>query len=152
MRLNNDLCCGLLFVLIALVFGYQALFKLEIGTLRNMGPGFFPMVLSIITMVIGIAIAIPSLRSAIVESDLAIPWRGLATISVAPILFGFMIGPFGMVPSILVLAAVSSLASRKTTPMSAVGTSVVLAAICAGIFVYGLGMPIPLFGPLIITP
>jgi hypothetical protein len=150
--LNKDICCGLLFMAIGAVFGYQALFHLQIGTLRSMGPGFFPIVLGAVTIVIGIAVIISGMKACWTEGVAIIPWRGLVTITSAPILFAVMIGPLGMIPSVLALAAAATLASSKTTILSALLTSVTLAAICAGIFVYGLGMPIPLLGPLIVAP
>jgi hypothetical protein len=152
MRINRDTSCGLLFIVIGLAFGCQAIFGLEIGRLRSMGPGFFPAFLSAAVIVIGIVVAVSGLRQ---ETDVrlsSLPWRSLIAVLGGPIVFGVMIEPLGLVPSLLILALVASIASRKTTLKSAISVSAIMVIICVAIFYYGLGVPIPLFGPLIAKP
>ncbi|MCX8997429.1 tripartite tricarboxylate transporter TctB family protein [Rhizobiaceae bacterium BDR2-2] len=150
--INRDICCGVLFILIGVLFGYQALFHLQLGTLRNMGPGFFPAFLSGVAIVIGLSVAVSGIRQGGREAVFDLPWRAIAAILAGPLIFGIMIAPFGLVPSILVLAIVAAGASRKTSPLSALTISVVMTAFCTVVFTFGLGIPIPLFGPLLVTP
>lgn len=150
--LNKDVCCGALFTLMGILFGYQGLFKLQLGTLRSMGPGFFPVFLSAVAILIGLIVMVSGLRKGGENALSALPWRALTAILGAPLIFGLMIAPFGLVPSILVLAIIAAAASRKTTVTSAVAISVVMTVFCALVFVFGLGIPIPLFGNLIMAP
>jgi hypothetical protein len=150
--INRDICCGVLFVLVGAAFGYQALFQLPLGTLRNMGPGFFPMFLSAAAVVIGIAVTISGLRQEHDDVLRDLPWRAIATVLAGPLLFGVMVAPFGLVPSLLVLSTVVAFASQKTSFRSAAAIAVCMTVICVAIFTYGLGIPIPLFGSLLVNP
>ena len=51
----TDALAGLLFIAFGLLFGVQAL-GLELGTAFRMGPGYFPLVLSGILILLGLAI------------------------------------------------------------------------------------------------
>jgi hypothetical protein len=150
--INRDICCGLLFVVVGVLFGYQSLFYLPLGTLRSMGPGFFPTFLSAATVVVGLVVGVSGVRKTADGVLLNLPWRALLAILAGPLVFGLLISPLGLVPSILVLAAIAAAASSKTSLLSAAGISVSMVVICTAIFVFGLGIPIPMFGTLLTNP
>jgi hypothetical protein len=143
----RDVLAGAIFIALGLVFLVGAL-SLERGTAFRMGPGYFPLVLAGLLMLIGAAIALRALR----EEELAIimhavPWRGLALILAAPVLFGLTVRGLGLLPAIALVALISSFASRRMTPVLAAGITVVLTAFCVLVFNVGLGLPIRLIGP-----
>jgi hypothetical protein len=145
-RINRqELAVGGIFVAIGLLFGGLTLLDLEIGSARRMGPGYFPVVLSGILIVIGVAVAIRGVR--LPETAMPPPaWRAIAFLLPLPIFFGFTIQGLGLVPVIAVSTFVAAFATPKATLGMALGLAAGLAAGCALVFHYGLGLSIPLFG------
>jgi hypothetical protein len=143
----RDALAGAIFIALGLTFVFGAM-GLERGTAFRMGPGYFPLVLAGLLILIGAAIALRALREEAIAIHMhAVPWRGLVLILAAPVLFGLTVQGLGLLPAIVIVAAVSSFASRRMTPVLAAGITVVLTAFCVLVFNVGLGLPIRLFGP-----
>jgi hypothetical protein len=143
---RQELAVGAIFVAIGLLFGGLTLIDLDIGVARRMGPGYFPVVLSGLLIAIGIAVALRGAR--LPEAGLQpVPWRGIAFLLPLPVFFGLTIAGLGLVPVIAASTFVAAFASPKTTPFMALALAAGLAAGCAVVFHYALGLPIPLFGP-----
>lgn len=139
--------CGALLMLAGLFFAVQSV-GLEIGTAFRMGPGYFPLVLSIILIGLGAIVFVSALRHS-GEPIGHIAWRGMLFILVAPLLFGLLLRGLGFVPSIFVTALVASFASTRMKPLHALVIASLLAAFTTIVFIYGLGLPFRLFGPWI---
>lgn len=137
--------CGTLLVLVGLFFAVQSA-SLEIGTAFRMGPGYFPLVLSIVLIGLGAAIFVSALRRGS-EPIGRIAWRGTAFILVAPILFGMLLRGLGFIPSIFITALVASFASTRMRPIYAFVIAATLALFTTLVFIRGLGLPFRLFGP-----
>jgi hypothetical protein len=144
-RSPKDFWTGAIYVL----FGGLAFFIARdygFGTASRMGPGYFPTVLSALLVLIGV---ISLVRSFIVAGeplgDFAI--KSGALIILATILFGYLINRAGLIIALLALVLVSAAASEKFRfEWQAVAGLIALIAFCALIFVYGLGVPMPLIG------
>ena len=142
----RDLLAGLIFIGFGLGFGIAGL-NYDLGTALRMGPGYFPVVLSIIMVLLGLAIVVQSLGSGPDEVPLdAISWRGTTLILGGLVFFGVTIRGLGLVPSLFVTILMSALASRHTSVLLAVIIASVLTAMCVAIFPWALGVPLPLFG------
>ncbi len=138
---------GAIFIALGLVFLIGAL-GLERGTAFRMGPGYFPLVLAGLLILIGGAIAIQAHRAEEVAIHMhAVPWRGLVLILAAPVLFGVTVRGLGLLPAIAIVALVSSFASQRMKPLLAAAITVVLTLFCMLVFNVGLGLPIRLIGP-----
>jgi hypothetical protein len=137
--------CGALFVAAGLFFAIQSL-DLEIGTAFRMGPGYFPIVLSGVLILLGLIIVIQATR---VEGEPVGPlaWRGMVLILPAPILFGLTVRGLGFVPAIFVASFIASFASTRMTVVMALVLSVLLTIFSVAVFSYGLGLPFERFGP-----
>lgn len=142
---RKDLICGLVFVVIGLLFAVGTR-DLDLGTATRMGPGYFPLVLAGLLVVTGLIIAARSFGQPDVEFG-GIPWRAMLLIIPATIFFGYAVRGVGLLPAIFIVALAASFASRKMTVPLAFALSAVLAVFCSLVFVTGLGLPIPLFGP-----
>lgn len=143
----KDLLLGGLFAAFGLVYGITTLRELPIGEAFNMGPGFFPAILSALLSVIGAVIAFQGLFAALAPDNFGtFAWRGVAAISLATIVFSVTAWGAGLVVAVIATSLVASLASSRSTVLSSVATALVLAAVCSAIFVYGLKLPIGLFG------
>ncbi|MET0483896.1 MAG: tripartite tricarboxylate transporter TctB family protein [Aestuariivirgaceae bacterium] len=137
--------CGAIFVLFGLFFAVQAS-SLEIGTAFRMGPGYFPLVLAIVLVLLGLVILVQAFR---VEGEPIGPiaWRGMLFILPAPIFFGLTVRGLGFVPSIFLTALVAAFASRRMTPGLAVLLAAGLTLFSVAVFSYALGLPFQRFGP-----
>jgi hypothetical protein len=143
---RKDFISGLVFIAIGLIFAVLGR-DLEIGSATRMGPGYFPLVLCGLMILIGVVISARALGQAPGEPLGGVPWRAILLILPALVFFGYAVRGVGLVPAVMTVAIASALASRKTTVPLAIGLAVVLAVFCSAVFVYGLGLPIQLFGP-----
>lgn len=147
MNLNyKELRVGGFFILVGLAFGLEAYFRIPIGSPARMGPGFFPLLLSTLLTFLGLLIGLQAWRSTGAPLHY-VPWRGLALIMVAPIVFGFTVRGLGFVPAIAIATALTALASPGRTLTTIAALSIGLAAFCTALFIFAAGLPLDLVGP-----
>ena len=141
---NKDCLAGLLFILIgALALAFARDYPL--GSAMRMGPGYFPTVLAGILCLIGVYVMVRGIFSgAKVAGEWG--WKPLALITLAIVLFGFLIDRLGLVPALVVMFFVSALAGREFRFKEVLLVTVVMSGFAVGVFVYGLKLPYPLFG------
>jgi hypothetical protein len=138
--------CGLVFACIGLFFVVNAWRTLPIGEASSMGPGYFPIGLGLVLMILGLIIGVS-------ESNLEVrvfpplPWRGVMLITASVLFFGLTVRSLGFAPSLLVSTFVAGLATGRLAPVPAVVLSVAVTLFSIGVFVIGLGMPYPVIGP-----
>ena len=162
---RNDLLCGAIFIAIGLAFALDALVELPIGTAFRMGPGFFPLALAALLIVLGSGIVFAGIGSTtpvrIVDRhpdpaslngfqralDRLGPWRGVVVILAAPIIFGFGIQTIGLIPALALTVFVAALASSQVSLLFAVLMTALLTLFCYAVFVIGLQLPVRLYGP-----
>ncbi|HQZ11525.1 MAG TPA: tripartite tricarboxylate transporter TctB family protein [Devosia sp.] len=140
-----NLLCGLVFIAFGAFFGIQSL-GMEIGTALRMGPGYFPLVLSGVLVLVGLIIIVQATQVK-GEPIGPIAWRGALFILPAPILFGLTIRPLGFVVALLITASVAAFASRRMKPHWALVLVLAITVFAVGVFSYGLGLPMRRFGP-----
>jgi hypothetical protein len=141
-----DVLAGGIFVLIGGAFVVGSL-GYELGTPLRMGPGYFPLLVGVIVAALGLAIVLKGLIAGEVISFGAIPWRAVAAIVLALLFFGFTVDGLGFVPTCAVAALLTTLASSRVRPVRAVLVAVGLTVASTLIFVVGLQLRIPLWGP-----
>lgn len=123
----------------------------NIGSLARMGPGYFPMVLGVILMILGIiALVSPSLEGGPAGDGMEI--LPAATQIKTWFLVVFSVGAFvvvgkygGLVPATLILTTLSTLADKGNSVKTAVMVGVILTLMTVAVFHYGLQMQFPLF-------
>lgn len=142
----TDALAGLVFVLFGLFFGVQAL-GLEIGTAFRMGPGYFPLVLSAILIMLGLLIIASAIHDRGSEGIGTLAWRGVLFILPAPIFFGLTVRGLGFVPAIFVTTLIAALASFKMRLHWALVLAASVTLFATVVFSYGLGLPFRRFGP-----
>ena len=141
----KDFFCGLLLLAIAVIFAV-GIFELPIGTAFRMGPGYYPLVLAVLLATFGVIILINGLRTE-GEPIGAIPWRGVALITFPVIFYGATLKGLGIVPALALTVFATTLASQRWSPIMAVVLTIVLVVFSVAVFVYGLGLPLSLYGP-----
>ena len=142
----RDILAGLAFIGFGLAFAIAS-YGYDLGTALRMGPGYFPLVLAGALTLLGIAICIQGLADHGREAMNAIPWRGLILLSAAPVFFGLTIKGLGLAPTLFVTVAMSALSSRNTSLLMALTLALLLTVFCVAIFIYGLGVTVPVIGP-----
>lgn len=143
---TRDLWAGAIFVLAGAYFALEAL-NYETGTPFRMGPGFMPLLLGSVLAAFGVGVAASGWQKP--EKD-ALPtpsWRGIALIIGLVLFFGATIRGLGFVPVVLISSFGAAMASRLNTPVFAAILAVGLTVMCTLIFVVGLGLTVPWFGP-----
>jgi uncharacterized membrane protein len=142
------IACGALAMYLARTYTF--------GNALRMGPGYFPIVLGGLLILFGLYILATSLRS---EEKLSGNWslRALVIVPLSLALFGILMDPpeaimgyvpSGFVPAMMVLIFGSATASTEFRFVEVLLFSVFLTALSAAVFIYGLGLPYPLFGDL----
>ncbi len=147
----TDLLAGLMFIVFGLIFGLTSWFDLDMGTARRMGPGYFPLLLSGVLILLGLLIILASTRHQ-GEPIGAVAWRGMALILLAPVVFGVTVRGLGFGPSVFLCALIASFASVKMKPVKALILALCVALFSMAAFSYGLGLPYPRIGPWIPEP
>ncbi|WP_342731275.1 tripartite tricarboxylate transporter TctB family protein [Bradyrhizobium sp. B117] len=148
-RNQRAFASGALFLAIAIFFFVVAL-QYPAGTAAKMGPGYFPRMLAIVLAAIGLVVMLGAIkpgasREALRQWDL----KGLAWITGSVVLFGALLFPLGLVGALFALIMVSSKASPEFTWTGALTNAAVLIALCLAVFVYGLGLPLPVWPSLL---
>lgn len=145
-RDTTDIVTGILLMLAAAFFGWQTT-GLEIGTSLRMGPGYFPMVLSALLFILGLAVLFNALRQPEDAPIGRIAWRGMLFILPAPVFFGLTVRGLGFVPSLFVTALIASMASVRMRFLPALVLSALVTLFSTLVFSYALGLPFQRFGP-----
>ncbi len=147
MKNIRDFWSGLIYMIVG--FGAVYLARLNdypMGVARSMGAGYFPTYLGWILAAIGV---VSLVRSFIREGDELgnLAWVKIAYVTVAVVAFGLILPTLGLAVAVFAVVLISAYASRffnlKLTVLIALGSSV----FCCLVFVKGLGLPIPIFGP-----
>jgi hypothetical protein len=145
-RTRKDLLAGLIFIAFGGLFALGAT-GYGFGDPVRPGPGFYPLVVGALLVVLGIAIIV---RSAVEEDDgpVTMPsWRAVALIVGGLVVFALTVRGAGLVPATFLAAVLASLASRNTSPLGGVVMAAGLTALSVLIFVVALSVRLPLLGP-----
>ena len=143
-RIGNkrDFLSGLMLVGFGLA-GLLIARNYRMGTALRMGPGYFPVVLSGLLIVIGIIVAGLALKSDEVTSP-KFALRPLLIVTGATVLFGVFINGAGMVLTTLGLVVASRFARPGYPWLETAILAVGLSALCAAVFYFGIRIQMPL--------
>ena len=108
------------------------------GTLRSMGPGFFPLALGVLLVAIGIGIVAEGMVAAGPPLNETANVRGVLAITAALAAFVFVLPRFGLMPAIFSSVFLSGLAERDVRPFGLLLLGAVLAVLCYVVFIWGL--------------
>ena len=147
MRIKNqkDFWAGGMFVVFGAFFaGFGSQYSL--GSAANMGPGYFPTMLGIALVVLGIVISVAAMSAkAAAEKIDRFAWGTLLLILGPVALFGLLLPILGLVACLLMLVAISSYASHEFSWKATLGNAVILVALCLFVFVYALKLQFQLW-------
>ncbi len=156
---QKDFFAGLMFMGVGVAFAWGAT-TYKIGTAARMGPGYFPLMLGVLMVIIGLVITFKSL---VIEAEGGDKigkwaWRPLFYIIAANVAFGVLLTglrgiglpAFGLIVGIYALTFIVSMALTGSKFKSTFILATGLAIICYLAFVWGLGLQFPVW-PAFIT-
>ena len=142
-RSPKDFWAGLIFVAIGAAFIALAS-QYRLGTMHRMGPAMFPMLVGALLAVLG---AIIALRSFVLDGE-SVPRfyaRPIGVSLLAIVLFGVALQWLGLVAAVAVLVLVGAWAAREVRPLETVALAAVMIVFSVAVFVWLLGLPLPLW-------
>lgn len=143
---QRDFWSGLMFVIAGVIFAVGAT-NYSMGTSARPGAGYFPLLLSVIMAILGAIVLFKSLTIETPGGDPigSIAWRPLLVIVIAIAVFGAALERLGMVITVPILIAISSLAGDEFKWKGVLANAVVLTIGSWAVFVLGLKLTIPLW-------
>lgn len=144
-RNQKDFWSGVMFIAFGLFFSGFAQ-QYDMGTAARMGPAFFPTMLGIMLLLLGMLIAFEGLARVGHEGKVEpFNFKALILVLGAVIAFGLLLRPGGMVVALFALIVVSSYASPEFKLRDALLLWVGLTLLVLAVFIKGLGMTIPVW-------
>jgi hypothetical protein len=143
-RITRDFLAGALFLAFG-VGGAIVALGYRMGTATNMGPAYFPVLVSIVVAMLGVSLVVRSFLQAD-RSEPAIVWeiRPVVFISAGIIAFMLLIDSHGLIPAVTALTVLGCLARRGAGIIETLVLLAVLLALAILIFIYGLNLPLKL--------
>ena len=136
----RDIVGGAVLVVTGLGLSGHAYANYDLGTINRMGPGMFPAVLGLVLAAFGVMQSVPAFFRQGTIPDIRV-WSPLFVLG-GIAAFAAMIRPFGLLPAIVVLVAISSCAELKFRPVGLLVLTVSLCVMSWLIVRVGLGVPL----------
>ena len=144
---------------VLLLFGaavFAAAWTYEIGELRRMGPGYFPMLLGATLCLFAALIALQDAKDRISSGRRArrtirsgtgnrFQWRPRILPLFAILLFAMLLETAGFVPAVIAAVATAGFAERSNSSLAIAVIAAATAIFTSTVFVYLLGIPFRLF-------
>ncbi|MGI0524963.1 tripartite tricarboxylate transporter TctB family protein [Rhizobium giardinii] len=148
-RNGRDFGGGVAMIVVSLLFIWFGR-ELDVGNSFQMGPGYFPRMLSLLLIAIGALIILQSLVIAAGEEPAEAPnWKAYALVILAPVFFGLALSRLGLAPTMFLMIIAVSFASRYAGWRGSVALALFLAVCSVVLFTRLLSLPVSAFGPWI---
>lgn len=149
---RKDFWSGILFALLGVFFIYFAQ-EHELGVASRMGPAYFPTVLGILLAAVGAVVALIGYfkKAAVLETGedtgkvQPFHWNVLLLILGSILVFGLALNTFGLMLSLAAMILIAGLASSEFRFKETLAIICVLDLLAWLIFVYGVGMLVPVW-------
>ena len=148
---QRDFWAGILFAAFGIFFIIAAQ-ENELGTAARMGPAYFPTLLGACLTLLGLVCSMKGLLFGSPDGGRInrFSWRILGLILGSIALFCALLNVTGFIIALAVMITICSAASGEFRTKEVAALIVVLAAACWTIFVYLLGMVIPVIPPFLL--
>jgi len=140
---NKEFLAGLMFIVVGCGAMWMAR-DYPFGSALRMGPGYFPTVLGGLVTLGGIVVLIEGL---VKQAPITRTWsvRALIILPISSLVFGILMEHAGFVPAIFGLTILAALSSPEFRWKEQVLLAAALTLGCVALFIWGLGLPYPLF-------
>lgn len=138
----RDILGGLIMIAIGL---FAAIYgqRYELGQLQRMGPGYFPVSLGWLLALLGVFITVPAFFRQ--GMRIQVEWKSLIWCTIGVVAFGLALDPLGLVLSTILMVILTSMPGLDMTWKTRIILALVVALITWLIFIFGLGMVIPVW-------
>ena len=140
----KDFWAGLMFMGVGLFFVVWAATHYQLGTAVRMGPAYFPILLGGLLAFLGLLVLLESFAMAGPPVP-AFSFRPLILISVACVVYGYLMKPLGLVGATAALVVISAYGGHEFKWKEVIILCVVLIVFSVLVFVKGLSLPFPLW-------
>ena len=143
---QRDFWSGLMFVCVGLAFAIGAT-NYSMGNSARPGPGYFPLILSVIMAILGGVVLFKALTIETEDGDPVggLAWRPLIVIVLAIVVFGLALPRLGLLLTVPLLIFIVSQAGDEFRWKEVLANAVVLTVAAWAIFVLGLKLTLPLY-------
>lgn len=143
---QRDFWSGLMFLVMGAGFAVGAT-NYSMGASARPGPGYFPLILGVLTAILGGVVLFKSLTIETEDGEPvgAFAWRPLIVIVASIFMFGFFLPLLGMIVVIPMLVVLSSFAGTDIRWKGIIANAIILDVASYLIFIYGLKLTIPLW-------
>ena len=145
-RATKDILAGLIFIGFGLAFAATSA-TYQIGSTLSMGPGYFPLLLGGLLVMLGGVTAAKGWLAAEEGSIGPVNWKAIGLILGSILLFGLTVRGLGLAGSLFITVFLSALASHRSGVVLAAVIATGLTILCLLIFVVGLGLRLSVVGP-----
>lgn len=141
---QSELISGMIFTAIGVGFALMA-GEHRLGTAVEMGPGYFPLLLSLLLSLVG---CILLFRAFLVRDTTEIPFKALpiALITLSLVIFALTINRLGVLVATFLATLIAAYAGDQFRWRSAIIMALVLSVFCWLIFIKAIGLPFPAIG------
>ena len=140
----KDFWAGLMFIGFGLFAAVWAAMHYQMGTAVRMGPAYFPVLLGGLLAFLGLVVLLTSFAMTGPKVP-AFSFRPLILISLACVLYGYLMKPLGLVGATAALVFVSAFGGHEFKWKEVTILYVILIVFSILVFVKGLTLPFPLW-------
>jgi|GEM_PF-899078 len=141
---RKDLIGGALLLIAGGAIAVHCYLSYDLGSLRRMGTGFYPMLSGIALAGLGLPILLPPLLSGIAIGRVPLPpLRAAFFVLAAVAAFALLYAPFGLFPAIVAMVGLAGLASPVRTSLRDLAVMAVVLCVLAWA-IFGLGLSLGL--------
>ncbi len=148
MKIRNEqnFWAGVMFLVFGLGFVVLAR-EYDMGTAQRMGPAYFPSILGGLLAALGLIVSITSLGSEKQPEGKVEKFHfdALAWVLGSVVAFGLLLRPMGLVVALVALVVISGFGSHDRNLKHLAFLTVGLVALVLVVFIYGLGLTIPVW-------
>ena len=131
---------GLFFAAIGLFAAIHAT-DYAIGRVTRMGPGFFPLMLGLILVALGLTNILRSIAWARPEALPKLALKPLLIVPLALASFAFLLEHAGLLVAVCGLVAIASFGDKSFRKREVIAVAIVVCGLASLLYVYGLGLP-----------
>jgi len=142
---SKDFWSGLMFMGVGAAFAVGAL-DYNFGSSARPGPAYFPFGLGVLLVLLGAMVLFKALTFEVEGGDKigAFAWKPLLVIVLSVAGFGFLIPRVGLLVALPLLVFISAMAGDEFRLKEALLNAAILTTLCWAVFIYGLGLTLPL--------
>ncbi|MDR3159054.1 MAG: tripartite tricarboxylate transporter TctB family protein [Zoogloeaceae bacterium] len=140
---HRDVAAGLLFLLTGVVVAAGAC-QYPLGSAMRMGAGYFPLLLGGFLAILGAAVLLRAFFSRQKHLVERLMLKPMLLIGAGVLAFAGLLGSIGLAAASFLLIALSGLAHQESRMRELLPLGLAMALFGAGVFVWGLGLPLPL--------